>query len=263
MNLTFNQILARTENLEYTKEYTYNEQSGIGGKPSISSGGENLKRFNLTVKLHYSFCNPKKIIDEITEKAQNREIINYFLLEDYIGDYVIEKFSVNLTQTYKDMIIYAEVGIDLLENPESITEFEEIIKTTPIIKDVINSDDNVQIVTTDSKTVVEKIKEGSSKLNKFLKNQAERIKDNVLSGVITAVKTGDIKGLTDIGVQTLNLMQNAVFNEIKTAGITQAIPIVNKYVEGMGNILDEEQRVIIENTLSQIPDKLINNALRG
>ena len=142
MNLTFNQILSRTENLEYSKEYRYNEQNGIGTKPSISAGGENLKRFPLTVKLHYSFCNPKKIIEEIEQKASDREIINYFVLEDYVGDYVIANFNVILTQTLKNVVIYAEVGIELLEQPDSITEFEERTKTAPIVDDVV--DDNVK-----------------------------------------------------------------------------------------------------------------------
>ncbi|MGN0015433.1 MAG: phage tail protein [Candidatus Gastranaerophilaceae bacterium] len=263
MNLTFNQILARTENLEYSKEYHYNEQAGIGSKPSITAGGENLKRFPLTVKLHITFCNPKKIIEEIEQKAADREIINYFLLNEYIGDYVIEKFNVNLTQTYKDMVIYAEIGIDLLENPESITKFEERTKTTPVINDIVTADDNVQIVTTGEKTIAEKLKDNGKKLNTFLKNQSETIKNNIFSNVITAVKTGDIQGLSDIGVQTLNTIKTVIFDEIKDAGITKAVPIVDKYINNMGNILDENQREIIENELLQIPDRLIKNVLRG
>lgn len=261
MNLTFNQILARTENHEYSKEYTYNEQAGIGGKPSIVAGGVNLKRFPLTVKLHYSFCNPKKIIDEIEQKAENREIINYFFLDEYVGDYVIEKFNVNLTQIYKDMIIYAEIGIDLVENPDSITKFEEQTKTVPVVSDVV--DDNVQIVSTGNKTIAEKLKSGSKKLTVFMKNQAEKIKDNVFQNVITTIQTGDIQGLSEIGTQTLNQMQYTIFDEIKANNITDATPVVNKYINNMGGILDENQRNILQTELLKIPEKLINNGLRG
>lgn len=259
-DLTLKQILARTENLEYSKEYTYNEQSGIGGKPTIVAGGENLKRFSLTVKLHNSFCNPKKIIEEIGQKAKNREIINYFVLDDYVGDYVIEKFNVNLTQIYRDMIIYAEIGIDLVENPDSITKFEEQTKIVPVVSDVV--DDNVQIVSTGNKTIAEKLKTGSKKLTSFLKNQAEKIKDNVFQNVITSVQTGDIKGLSDIGVQTLNQMQYAIFDEIQSNGVTNTSPVVNKYINNMGNILDESQRDILQTELLKIPDRIMQNSLR-
>ncbi len=261
--LTLLQILNRTENIGCTKEYTYNEQAGIGGKPSIVAGGENLRRFSLTIKLHSSFCNPKKIIDDIEQKAENREIINYFQLDEYIGDFVIERFNKNIVQTYKDMIIYAEIGIDIVEHTDSITYFEEQTKTTPVTENIVSSDDNMQILTTNTKTVAEKLKSSSSKLANFINNQSEKIKNNVFTNVTRTIQTGDIKGLTDIGVLTLNSLQSAILDEIKTAGVTQAIPIVNKYIDGMGSILDEKQREILQTELLQIPDRLIKNALRG
>lgn len=123
--LNLQQILNRSETREYTKDYKFNEHEGIGGKPEITAGNENLKRFPLKIKLHPNFCNPQKIINEIEKKAENREIINYFLGGKYIGDYVIERYHVNIIQTIKDTVFYAEVEVDLLENPAGITEFQE------------------------------------------------------------------------------------------------------------------------------------------
>lgn len=246
-DLTLEQILNRSEVIDCTKEYKYNEQEGIGSKPSIVAGGENLLKYTLRIKLHGSFCKPAQIIKQIEEKAENKEIINYFQNGEYIGNFVINRFYKNVVQTIKQAIYYAEIEIDLLENAESTTEFKQ---------------NNVQA----DEITQEAVSTTSSKMKNFLNQTKKMIVDNVFDSVITTLKTGDIKGLSETGTQILNQFNRSILSEIKTAGLNQASPIINKYtsqLQGLTTVLDNNQISIIKKELNNIPDTLINSALRG
>lgn len=245
-DLTLEQILNRSEVLDCTKEYKYNEQEGIGGKPSIIAGGENLRKFSLKIKLHASFCKPAEIIKNIEEKAEKKEVINYFQNGEYIGDFVINRFYKNIIQTIQQAIYYAEIEIDLLENPDSITEFQQNnVKADEITQEAVSST--------------------SSKMKKFISKTKKMIVDTVFESVMTAVQTGDIQGLSDTGIKILNQFNTSIAAEIKTAGLNQAVPIVNRYtkqLQGLTSILDESQISILKQELEKIPDTLIDSALR-
>ncbi len=245
-DLTLEQILNRSEVLDCTKEYKYNEQEGIGGKPSIIAGGENLLKYTLKVKLHGSFCNPAQVIKQIEEKAHKKEIINYFQNGEYIGDFVINRFYKNIIQTIKQTIYYAEIEVDLLENPDSITEFKQNnTKAEEITTEAVNSN--------------------SSKMKKFLNQTKKMIVNNVFDSVVTTLKTGDIKELSEVGTKILNQLNSSILSEVKEAGLAQATPIVNKYanqINYMTSVLDEKQKTILKAELAKIPDTLINSALR-
>lgn len=245
-DLTLEQILNRSEVLDCTKEYKYNEQEGIGGKPSIIAGGENLLKYTLKVKLHGSFCKPAQVIKQIEEKAQKKEIINYFQNGEYIGDFVINRFYKNIIQTIKQAIYYAEIEVDLLENPDSITEFKQ-------------NNTKAEDITTEA------VSSNSSKMKKFLNQTKKMIVDNVFDSVVTTLKTGDIKELSEVGTKILNQLNSSILSEVKEAGLAQATPIVNKYanqINNMTGVLDEKQKTILKAELAKIPDTLINSALR-
>lgn len=247
IDLNFEQILNRTEVQDCTKEYKYNEQEGIGGKPSIVAGGENLRKYNLKIKLHANFCNPYSVIKQIEEKAEKKETINYFQNGEYIGDFVINRFYKNIIQTIKNAIYYAEVEIELIENPDSITEFKQNnVKVDQITQEAVNSK--------------------SSKMKNFLNKTKKLIVNNVFESVVTTLQTGDIKGLSETGTNILNQFNNLIINEIKEVGLTNAVPIVKKYTSqlgGLNKILDNKQITILKQELENIPDKLIDSALRG
>lgn len=245
-DLTLEQILNRSEVLDCTKEYKYNEQEGIGGKPTIIAGGENLLKYTLKVKLHGSFCKPAQVIKQIEEKAQKKEIINYFQNGEYIGDFVINRFYKNIIQTIKQAIYYAEIEVDLLENPDSITEFKQ-------------NNTKAEDITTEA------VSSNSSKMKKFLNQTKKMIVDNVFDSVVTTLKTGDIKELSEVGTKILNQLNSSILSEVKEAGLAQATPIVNKYanqINNMTGVLDEKQKIILKAELAKIPDTLINSALR-
>lgn len=244
--LTLEQIFNRTENLEYTKEYKYIEQQGITGKPSIVAGGENLKSFPLNIKLHYSFCNPQNIIDEIEEKAENREVINYFQNGKYIGDYVINRLHVNSEQKIDDVLIYAEIEVELLENPDSITEFEQQTKTQPNITQ-------------------QAVSANSNKMQKFLSNAKNLVVNGVYDSVVSALQSGDLSALGETGVKIFNTLQNSIISDIKAAGLNQAKPIVQKYLQNLNvsSVLTQAQTDTLKTELEKIPEKLIKSALRS
>lgn len=246
-DLTLEQILNRSEVIDCTKEYKYNEQEGIGGKPSIVAGGENLLKYMLRVKLHGSFCKPAQVIKQIEDKAQKKEIINYFQNGEYIGDFVINRFYKNIVQTINQAIYYAEIEIDLLENPDNITEFKQ-------------NETKAEEITTEA------VSSKSSKMKKFLNDTKKMIVNNIFDSAVTTLKTGDIKGLSETGTQILNQFNRSILSEIKTAGLNQAMPIVSKYtkqLQGLNKILDTNQIAILKQELDNIPDTLINSALRG
>lgn len=245
MITTLAQILNRSEKQEYDKEYKVIEQNGIGGKPTIVAGGENLKRFNIPIKLHANFCNPQKIIDEIEEKAQKREAINYFVNDKYIGDYIIERFHVNVIQTIKKAVFYAEIELDFVENTESITDFEEQTIQTPEI-------------------LQETFSENSNFMKDFENKAKEIIKQNITNAAVSVFETGSINGLNSIGKTVLQNYSDNILDEIKEKGLPFAKEITDKYADKTAalEILNNEQIKIIQSTIGKIPDKMIDTVLR-
>ena len=181
--LTLEQIFNRTETLEYSKEYKYIEQTSVNGKPSIIAGDENLKSFSLRIKLHYSFCNPQNIIDELEEKAENREIINYFQHGVYIGDYVIN-------------------------GPDSITEFEQQTKTNPVIdlEQVSETSNKMQKFLAKAKDIM-------------VSNVFDSVVSTLQDGDITALGNTGMRILNDVQNTIINEIKTAGLN--KAAPIVQ------------------------------------------
>lgn len=242
--LDFQQILNRSENREFTKEYKYIEHEGIGSKPTISAGNENLKRFPLKIKLHASFCNPQKIIDEIEDKSKNRTNINYFQNGKYIGDYVIERYHANIVQTVQDAVLYAEVEIDLLENPSSITEFKEQNKIEEISE------------------VAETVEENSNIMKNFLVETKKAMKEGVIDAGINAIKNTDINQLSNLAKSSFEIISNNVLAEIKDFGLSEIYDKISSYTKNLQGVLENDEIATIKRELEKIPDTMFNTILR-
>lgn len=124
--------LQNAESETNTVEMEYTQQKGIGAKPSLLAAGETLKTYSLPIKLHFSYCNPQKIIDELEEKVKNKEAFLYFQGDKYKGCYVINKVSTQTISRTQSEIICAEVTVDLLESP--LPEGEEFQQQTKSAK---------------------------------------------------------------------------------------------------------------------------------
>lgn len=242
--LDLQQILNRSETLEYTKEYRYNEHEGIGGKPKISAGNENLKRFPLKIKLHASFCTPQKIINEIEEKAKNKTNINYFQNGKYVGDYVIERYHINIVQTVKNAIFYAEIEVNLLENPDSITEFKEQNKIEEIPENA------------------ETVGENSNIMRNFLNETKKAMKEGVIDAGINAIKMTDLSQLSNLGKSSFEIISNNVLEEIKDFGLNDIYDKISSYTKNLQGVLENDEIATIKRELERIPDTMFNTILR-
>lgn len=118
-------VMQKTEKETNTFEMGYTQQKGIGAKPTLLATGEMLKTYALPIKLHYSFCNPSKIIEELENKAKNREAFLYFQDETYAGRYVITKITTDVISRHKDHIFCADLNVELLEAPSEKDEKQE------------------------------------------------------------------------------------------------------------------------------------------
>lgn len=110
-------VMQKAEKETNSIEISYTQQKGIGAKPTLLAVGETLKTHTVPLKLHSSFCDPKKIIQELENIAKNREAFLYFQGESYAGCYIITKVQTDTISRLKDKIICAEMSIELLEAP--------------------------------------------------------------------------------------------------------------------------------------------------
>ena len=117
-------ILSLAESFETTAETPYSEQKGIGKKATIVQGGEELRKYSLPIKLHYSYCIPDDIIIRLEEKQRLGEVFSFFFKNSYIGEFVINKVTSNVIDMIDDTTVYAEITVDLIEYYDDKNEDE-------------------------------------------------------------------------------------------------------------------------------------------
>lgn len=182
------EILNCAEELETSTEYGYTQQKGIGQKPVLVYTGEGLKQYSLPIKLHHSYCRPDYILEELKLKATEHEAFSYFQGEKYIGEYVITNIAEKLINTHQGVTLYAEITVDILENPNvKDEEFQQQTKT------------NKQIPH-DAKTVSEKVSKTPVKITKdtgidVFKKLTEKAVDTALRNA-NSYLSGTIGGVT-------------------------------------------------------------------
>ena len=239
--LNFAQILSKAESIELTTEYKVNEHETIGGKPHISVGGEILKRYSLPLKLHASFCKPQEILEEIEYLASTRTTINYFQYDKYIGDFVIERVQQKIKQVILNAVFYAEVTIDLVENPDSITEFEE-------------QDEGENIT-------AETVSENSNIMNDFVEKTQNLIKNNSLTAALDIVNNATLPNI--LSQTTFNNLAKSVFNSVKDFGLQGTYELIDDKINNLlGGNLAVDEIELIRQELVKIPDAIVDTALR-
>ena len=137
MVVNLQKIFDRTENLNFFKEVNYTRQQGIIGKATLAAGAENLKFYPISIKLHHSFCNPQKIIDEIEEKISRSEVIDYFQGAVYIGKYVIQNLSVEILEQIDGYTTACIISLELLEAGEKEENFAVLLLCGGTVSDRI------------------------------------------------------------------------------------------------------------------------------
>lgn len=251
MVVNLQKIFDRTENLNFFKEVNYTRQQGIIGKASLSAGAENLKVYPLSIKLHHSFCNPQKVIDEIEEKISKNEIIDYFQGSVYIGKYVLQNLNVEVLEQIDGYTTACIISLELLEAGEKEENFvQQVVDTT------------AEGLAGSNNTITARTKNFSASSNtvvNFVKKQAENIKNNMFSSAMEVLKNNEIEAIPEIGRIVAENVASQIVSDIKSAGITQAEKISKKYIS---NIyvpeLTDDQTQLLKDTLSLIPGKMID-----
>ena len=252
--LSLQKIFDRTENLNFTKEVNYTYQLGIIGKPSLIAGAENLKMYPLSIKLHHSFCNPQKIIDEIEEKISKKEIIDYFQGNVYIGKYVLQNLSVEVLEQIDGNITACVINLQLLESGENDTDF---------VQQTVNNEAEGLIANSQNVHSQNKFLAKSNAVINFVKQQAENIKNSMFSSVMGVIQSSEISSLPDVGRITAESVAEKIVSDIKSQSITNANDIVKSYTANI-NIqnLSALENQLIKDVLNQMPGRMIDAALQ-
>lgn len=126
LNITdVTQIFSMSEDNSVSSEYAYSEQKPITGKAKLVFSGEGLKKYSLPIKLHYSYCNPSRILKDLEQKAQNAESFSYFQQSEYIGEFVISRIDKKIISRLESQILYAEITVELLECQNNETQYTQ------------------------------------------------------------------------------------------------------------------------------------------
>ncbi|MGN0192986.1 MAG: phage tail protein [Candidatus Gastranaerophilaceae bacterium] len=242
MAVDLEKIFDRTEAIETTREYKVNEHETIGRKPHISAGGEVLARYSLPIKLHAAFCNPEEVIEEIEKKAETRANFNYFQHGTYIGDFVIEKIQKKIVKKINKKVFYAEITVDMVEDPDSITEFKD-------------QPENAEKIT------AETVSAKSGIMQNFLKESKKIIRKNTIDAAITALRTRSLS--TALAQVTFNSIGNSILDYIKENGLKGVYEQINAKTDSLlGSKLTPEEIEEIKTELLKLPDDAVDTVLR-
>lgn len=184
-------ILNYVENSESDTEYNYSRQKSIGEKPTLIYTGEGLKQFHLKIRLHFSFCRPDYIIEQLKLKAKEHKSFSYYQGKNYIGEYVITRVNERILDVYDGVTLNAEVNLDILECCNNMEEtYSQQTKTK------VSTYKNIRY--TDDKKVLEPVKIASSTKDIFSRltektiNLALRVGKSYLSGTIGGISDGTL-----------------------------------------------------------------------
>ena len=236
-------ILSRVQNYTVKKEYTYNEMDGINSKPAIQRGGENLLEYTLKVPLHINFCNPEEWISIVKNQAKTGEPFDWVYNGKYMGQFVISTVEENICNRIKEIIIYAELTVTLLENPVD-AEFKEQDES---------SVSGVQ--------ETEQYSDNSNKFKKFLKNSKETIKNNIKEAVATSLVSDN---LSDAAKELTASSFEAIIKDASGGNVTSIFKntydLAQRFMDNRK--LDLSDLREINNMLNNTPKNMISAALR-
>ena len=140
--------------------------------------------------------------------------------------------------------MYAEVEIDLLENPSSITEFKEQNKIEEISE------------------VAETVEENSNIMQNFLSETKKAMKEGVIDAGINAIKNTDINQLSNLAQSSLEIISNNLLAEIKDFGLAEIYDKISSYTNNLQGVLENDEIATIKRELEKIPDTMFNTFLR-
>ena len=235
-------ILNMIEAPSTKKEYTYNQMPCINSKPALQRGNENLLEYAVFLPLHFSFCNPKKVIETIKKCALNGDKIDWVYQKQYMGQFVINSVEKTLTKALKGTIIYAELNFNLLEVPPD-PDFKAEGKGSMI---------------DETKAVSEKhpkIKELAAKVRV---SAVESFKENVNTALLNT-------SLTDMGKELVRTVSNSVATDLTGVNVGDLYNTVGAYADAVKNNdnLSPAEALNVAQSIRAIPELMLDGSLRG
>ena len=240
---TMTKLLNTAEVITTGKEYSYNKTDLINSKPALQTGNENLIEYPIALKLHISFCNPEKVIEMIEKYAQSRDVFEWVFYGKYMGEFFINSFQKKIITHFKGTIIYAEVNINLIENPDT-KEFEEQKNNEVDLSDF------------------EQHSENSSKLKDF----AKKVKDSAIKNLKQTIIEGNISdNLSDAAKEVFSSVSNSVIQETIDKNISDIYSVTSNILENLNgtSTLNVSELEEICDLIKKMPDNIIKTAVGG
>lgn len=239
---TLTKVLNRAQITPKTKNYNYNKMPCTNSKPALQAGNKNLEEYKASIDLHYSFCNPKKIIELIYDKASSREPFDWLYNKEYKGCFVINEITQTQIKQLKDVILYAKIEFNFIEFPVD-DEY----------KDQIENSNNLDEYS--------KYSENSSKLKDFgttVKNSiVENIKDTISNAPLS-------DNLSDRAKEIFESVKLKVISDIASDSIINIYENVNSITKNISseNSLNFSDIQNLNEAIQSIPDLMLDSALR-
>lgn len=235
---TITKIINRAQLTPVKKVYAYNKMACINSKPALQAGNENLEEYSARLQLHYSFCNPKKIIETIEKQAQSREAFDLVHNKEYRGLFVIDSVEKIKTTQIKDVVLYAEIVFNLLEFPFD-EEYKEQLNEVPELGNLAQYGENSNRVLDFAKKVKNSVVENlqdtvmNAPLSDNLGDRAREIFESVKSGVMADIGRGDVSGIYGSLDNILNNLSQGGIADINYSDLE----VLKESVSSLGDIV--------------------------
>lgn len=235
-------ILNMIEAPSSKKEYTYNQMPCINSKPTLQRGNENLLEFAVFLPLHFSFCNPKKVIETIEKFALEGDITDWVYQKQYMGQFTVNSVEKTLTKVLKGTVIYAEVNFNLLEVPPD-----------PNFKP-----EGEAALIDETKAVGEKHPKIKELTAKAKISAVESFKENISTALLNT-------SLTDMGKELVRTVSNSVVNDLTGVNVGDLYNTVGAYADAVKNNdnLSPAEAFNVAQSIRAIPELMLDGSLRG
>ena len=110
--------------LTETTSYNYAQHERINNKPLLQFLGQNLQQFNISLKLHSSFCNPEEEIRKLKNSTNQATTLKYIKGNgEYVGVFTINEIQQTTEQTSAEGdLMSVQLELSLSEFVGKITE---------------------------------------------------------------------------------------------------------------------------------------------
>lgn len=236
-------ILQRAQIVSTNYIYKYNQMPCINSKPVLQVGNEELLSYKINIPLHFSFCNPKSILKTLKEQAETKEPFDWIYQKEYKGSFIIENIEENIEKQVNDVILYANISLNLLEYPTD-EEYKE------------QKENKVDL------EKYEQYSEDSSKLKNFAKTIKNSITNNLKDAILNPTLSTD---LSQRAKEIYSSVANGVISDISNDNLIDIYNTVSNISNSIKNnqSLDFSDIENLKDAINSIPESILSAGLRS